>query len=205
VAESRSADPTEAAWSRLHVRASEALAADSGARLSPDGRMLRLTVVDREFDIDVPARQITYAEGERPAVSAHIRILILHYLAAAGQAHVANGLATFREFEGGDLYYPAFKSRVIDRIVGTFGAAPGVLRQVGETLGAEPVNAGDVGFRVPFFPKLPIVVVLWLGDDEVSPAANVLFDANAGLVLPTEDLAVAAEALVHRLIEVSKR
>jgi len=118
---------------------------------------------------------------------------------------VANRLATFREFEGGDIYYSVFKSRAIDLIVKAFGTAPEVLKHVGEMLGAEPVKTGNVGFRVHFFPKLPIVVVLWLGDEEVPPSANILFDANAGKILPTEDLSIAAETLVHSLIEISRR
>ncbi len=116
---------------------------------------------------------------------------------------MAGKLSTLREFEGGALYYPVFKSRAIDVIVKTFGAAPDLLRRAGEALRAEPVKMGDVGFRVHFFPKLPIVVVLWLGDEEVSASANILFDESAGKILPTEDLSAAAEALAQRLVSIS--
>ncbi|MEK6987055.1 MAG: DUF3786 domain-containing protein, partial [Candidatus Thermoplasmatota archaeon] len=156
-------------------------------------------------DLDLPAREIRYVVGEKADLSLHLQMLILHYVAGAGRAEVANRLATFREFEGGDIYYSVFKSRAIDLIVKAFGTAPEVLKHVGEMLGAEPVKTGDVGFRVHFFPKLPIVVVLWLGDEEVPASGNILFDANAGRILPTEDLSIAAETLVHRLIEISRR
>ncbi len=202
---SRHADPLEASWNQLHLRSPKSLAADSGAKLLPDGNVLRLKVVDREYDIDLSAREIGCVDGTRADVSVHLQILILHYLAEAGKALVANRLATFRDFEGGDLYYSVFKSRAIDPIVQAFGNAPEVLQHIGKVLGAEPVKTGNVGFRVHFFPELPIVVVLWLGDEEVPPSANILFDANAGKILPTEDLAVAAEALVHSLIEISRR
>lgn len=202
---SRQADPLEASWNQLHLCAPKALAADSGATLVPDGNVLRLKVVDRECDIDLSAREIRYVGGNKADLSVHLQILILHYIAGAGKAQVADRLATFRDFEGGDIYYSVFKSRAIDTIIEAFGTAPEVLKHVGEVLSAEPVKTGNVGFRVHFFPKLPIVVVLWLGDEEVPSSANILFDANAGKILPTEDLSIAAETLVHSLIEISRR
>lgn len=200
----RPADPLEPAWTQVRSYAPETLAEDAGAKLLQGGTILRLKVMDRDCDVDVSAREVRWAEGEQEGPSAHLRILILHYLVRAGKANVANEIATFREFEGGDLYYSVFKTRAIDPIVKAFGTAHEDLRRVGEILGTEPVKMGSVGFKVHFFPKLPIVVVLWLGDEEVPPSANILFDANAGKILPTEDLSIAAEVLVHRLIDVSR-
>lgn len=202
--ESRSDDRLGASWDRLRLSTPGTLAEACGARLLPEANVLRLKVVDRECDLDLSARRIRYVADETADLSLHLRMLILHYVAGAGNAEVAGRLATFREFEGGDVYYSVFKSRAIDQVVKAFGTAPEVLKHIGETLRAEPVKTGTVGFRVPFFPKLPIVVVLWLGDEEVSASANILFDASAGTILPTEDLAIAAETLVHRLIEMSR-
>ena len=203
--ESRPDDRLGASWSRLERSAPRALASDCGATLLPDTDVLRLRVVDRECDLDLPAREIRYVVGEKADLSLHLQMLIIHYVSGAGKAEVANSLATFREFEGGDVYYAVFKSRAIDPIVKAFGTAPEVLKRIGEAIGAEPVKTGDVGFRVHFFPKIPIVVILWLGDEEVPASANILFDANAGRILPTEDLSISAETLVHRLMEISRR
>jgi len=200
----RQADALDAGWNRLRSQDPKTLAEDAGAEWSPDRHALRLQVVDRECIVELSTREIRWAGGVGADVGPHLRILILHYLAGAGNAQLANQLATFREFAGGDLYYPAFQSRAIDAVVRAFGTAPEVLRRTGERLGAEPVKTGSVGFKVHFFPKLPIVVVLWLGDEEVPTSANVLFDASAGEILPTEDLSVAAEVLVHRLTELSE-
>jgi len=195
----------ESAWNEVCSSAPEALAKGAGAKLLQGGSILRLEVMDRECDIDLFRREIKCAGGDQEGLSPRLQILILRYLAGAGKAEVANEIATFREFESGDLYYSVFKSRAIDPIVKTFGTAHKDLRRVGETVGAEPVKMGSVGFKVRFFPKLPIVVVLWLGDEEVPPSANVLFDANAGKILPTEGLSIAAEVLVHRLIDLSRQ
>lgn len=199
------AEAFEVGWERLSSHTPKALAANSGAILMPDGRTLRLKVMDRECEIDLKNRKIRYASDRKAEVGMHIQILILHYLAGAGNAQLSNRLATFSEFEGGSIYYPAFKARAIDAIVRTFGNNPQVLRHIGAVLRAEPVSAGDVGFKLYLFPKMPVVVVFWAGDEEVPASANILFDANVGKMLPTEDLSVAGGVVVRWLTDISRR
>ena len=194
-----------AGWERVHSNVPKTLAANSGATLLPGGKALKLKMMDRVCEVDLSSRKIKYAGESRTEVSTYLQVLILHYLAGAGNAQMSNRLATFREFEGGAIYYPAFKARAIDMIVKVFGTSPDVLKHIGHVLRAEPVSTGDVGFRIHFFPKLPIVIVLWLGDDEVSPSANILFDANAGKMLPTEDLSVVGGAAIRWLVDISRK
>ncbi|MBU1915062.1 MAG: DUF3786 domain-containing protein, partial [Candidatus Thermoplasmatota archaeon] len=54
-----------------------------------------------------------------------------------------------------------------------------------------------------FFPKVPVVVILWQGDEEVASSANVLFDANAGKIMATEDLSLVGGTLTRRLIQLA--
>ena len=202
---SKQLEALTAGWDKVRSAIPRTLAANSGATLLPNGKTLKLKMMERECEIDLSAKSIKYTGDGRTEVSSYLQILILHYLAGAGNAQVSNRLATFREFEGGAIYYPAFKARAIDMIVKAFGASPDVLKHIGHVLRAEPVSTGDVGFRIHFFPKLPIVVVLWLGDDEVSPSANILFDANAGKMLPTEDLSVVGGAAIRWLVDISRK
>ncbi len=203
--EPKTYDPLRDNWNRLGSSTPEALAADSGAVPSPEPGVLRLKVIDQDCDVDLRGRGFRYASSDKGVPTLHLQFLILHYLAGARGVQIMDQLATLREFEGGALYYPVFKSRAIDVTIKAFSSAPDLLKGVGEALGAEPVKMGDVGFRVRFFPKLPIVVVLWLGDEEVSASANMLFDASAGKILATEDLSAAAEVLAQRLISLSGR
>jgi len=49
-------------------------------------------------------------------------------------------------------------------------------------------------------PRVWLAVVVYKGDEEFSPAANVLFDAAAANYLPTEDLAVLGGYLASKLV-----
>jgi hypothetical protein len=192
------------AWEKVSTLEVNTLASNTGASLIAGTKKLALKVLDEECIIDLEKRTIAYSGRRTGSISMHIQILILHYLIGAGNAQLANRPATFRDFEGGAVYYTAFKSHTIDPLVNVFGKNPELLKHVCDAMRAERVDTGSVGFRMEFFPKVPITVVLWLGDEEVPTTANMLFDANAGKILPTEDLTVLGGVLVRRLKQLAK-
>ncbi len=194
----------EDSWGKLTAIDPRTLATNANATMKPEAATLLLKVMDEDCAVNLSDRTIECTSRLPGGPNDHLQILILHYLLGAGNAQVANRLATYREFEGGALYYQAFKGRTIDRLVREFGERADLLKHVGDAVHAEPVKMGSVAFRVNFFPKLPITIVLWLGDEEVPASANLLFDANAGQMLATEDLSVLGGELVSRLIELAK-
>jgi len=194
----------ELSWSKIAGDTLESLSRNSGARLVKGKKALSLRLIDRDCVVDFESRTIRWSNHNAQELGKHLQILVLHYLAGAGKAQIANRLVTYRDFEGGAIYYPAFKVRSINRIVREFGSEPSTLQHLGDAVKAERVELATVGMRAYFFPKLPIVIALWMGDEEVPSSANILFDANAGNIMPTEDLSVAAGVLVGRLIEISR-
>ncbi len=197
-------DALDDAWSRLSAMELSVVVSNSGSSLKPGSKVLALKVMDEESLIDITGRKMSYNGRRTSAPGLHLQVLILHYLLGAGNAQLANKPATYRDFEGGALYYSAFKARTIDPLVKEFGQRPDLLRHVGDAMHAEALKLGSVGFKVNFFPKMPVTIILWLGDDEVAASANLLFDANAGRILPTEDLSVLGGALVTRIRELAR-
>ncbi|UCD92786.1 MAG: DUF3786 domain-containing protein [Methanobacteriota archaeon] len=125
--------------------------------------------------------------------------LIVHYLNGAKDIPLSNELISFRELYGGDVYYLAFKNRCIENIRRTFESQPEKLVERGVAIGGEKADIGDYSVRIPVFPKIPITVVIWMGDEEVPTTANALFDKTAGEMLHTEDLAAIGEELARVL------
>jgi hypothetical protein len=187
------------AWESISFLVPKTVAAYSGARLKEGSKDLILRLLDKDCVVKIKERTMSYAGGEE--VSSYLQTLVLHYLEGAGKAQLANRMATFRDFPGGAIYYPAFKARAIDLIVAKFGQRPDLLRHVGEVLRAEPMDVGTVSFKAYLFPKMPIGIILWQGDEEIAPSANILFDENAGRILPTEDLSVGAGFVVRRIVQ----
>jgi hypothetical protein len=197
-------DVLKAAWSKTTLHDLNMLATNSGASVRKGTKQLILRMIDRDCVVDFGAKTIRYADAKSADVSQHLQILILHYLEGSGHAQLANRLVTFREFHGGAIYYPAFKARAIDPVVKEFGEKADLLKHIGDAIRADPSEVGTVSFRAHFFPKVPVVVILWQGDEEVSSSANVLFDANAGKILATEDLSLVGGTLTRRLIQLAR-
>jgi len=191
------------AWDAVSGRDLAAVAAPSGAAIDPGSGRLVLRVMDRDCEVDVVSRRMSYGD-DGSDVRPHVQVLVLHYLLGAGSAEPSGNMVTFREFPGGALYFPAYKKRTLDLVVSRFGSDPEALAKTAERLGATRVGKATVSFGVQFFPKLPVELYLWAGDDEIPASANILFDECAGKMLSTEDVTVVAGTLCSRLLALSR-
>lgn len=73
-----------------------------------------------KYDVDLQKRSVFSTSCNAPAKD-HISIIILHYLIQTLKLKIlpkATGKwISFRQLEGGEGYYPAFKKRAIDPII----------------------------------------------------------------------------------------
>ena len=129
-----------------------------------------------------------------------IAIVLIHYLLTADGTPPADRWLAFRELPDGLFYAQAFAGHAEGEIAQKFGANVAGFRNAAAALGGQPLDLADASFRFQAFPRLAVAVLLWAGDDEFPAQARVLFDANAGHYLPTEDLAGTGDWLAHKLV-----
>jgi hypothetical protein len=68
--------------------------------------------------------------------------------------------------------------------------------------GGKPLDGlGDCGFLFKLFPRLPVALIHWRGDDELPSYSKILYDVSASNYMPTHGLAALTEFLIHRLVE----
>lgn len=60
--------------------------------------------------------------------------------------------------------------------------------QRGEALNAEKVRYGDAAIKLFPVPRVPVTIILWRGDDEFPPRADLLFDSTCELQVPVDIL-----------------
>jgi hypothetical protein len=87
-----------------------------------------------------------------------------------------------------------------DPLVPVYGDEPEKLGRVGEALGFLPEAAGR--WHYALFPKMPVKIVYYEGDDEYPPNIPVLFDKTAIQVYKFEPLAVLYGCFRHALAAV---
>jgi hypothetical protein len=132
-----------------------------------------------------------------------VAILLLHYLLRADGSPPTGRWLAFRELPDGMFYAQAFTARaeaVLARGLDEQEDAwrQGLRRKIA-TLGGQELDMADESYRLLALPLLPVAVLLWRGDAEFPAEARILFDANAGRCLPTEDLAGIGDWLAHHL------
>jgi hypothetical protein len=81
-----------------------------------------------------------------------------------------------------------------------FGKEPDLLLNAAGQLGGQKADYGDTAVTINAFSRVPIMMVLWRGDEEFAPQGSVLFDATVSDYLPTEDITVLCETIAWRLI-----
>jgi hypothetical protein len=151
-----------------------------------------------DYNIQFKERSITMSNG-KPFHNLFKIGIILHYLVYAKDKPIANRLISFRELWGGNEYYSAFDNRVLKPLTSYFAKKPELLIDAGCRVGGEAITKGDYGISIPALPRVPLTILFWTGDEEVQPAANVLFDSSANEQMETEALVWLAIATVSEL------
>jgi len=122
-----------------------------------------------------------------------LSVLILRYLIGRSKRgfHPYGEWISFKETDGGKLFWPNFSDRAIKPLVECFKQDPnGTIQILMENLGGRTVEGGDVAIEVETFPGVFVRILFWRGDEELPPAATMLFDCGLTEVYIMEDVAV---------------
>jgi hypothetical protein len=182
------------AWNDLESKNLAEVAANAGADMKDEDLVLMHFVTP--CVVSPRERSVTEKDEE---LAPPVKLLVLHYLLGCDARMPVGRPISFAQAPSGNMYFAAYKPRVIDRLAEEFGADPQRLEKAGEKLGAERLPMGDASVRLRVFPKMPVIVTIWKGDSELPASATLLFDELAPEILPTEDLAVLGAHVVQRL------
>lgn len=163
------------------------MAEKAGADFDSRDQSINLSFINRAYRVESPGGKIFTADGK--AAQLYQSILILHYLVTADGTPLDGRWIAYRHLPGGDIYIEPFNNRAIRPFLKTFGNDPEQFRKAAMALGGKQVQMSGIGMTVPVFPRVPICFVIWPGDEEMPPSANILFDGKAASYLPTEDYA----------------
>jgi hypothetical protein len=158
-------------------------------------RTYRLSYPDFVFS-DPEAR----AEAAEKEIPLQEQVLVLHYLQGAGRSRVTGSWVAYREIPGAGFYFSVFAKRAIEPLKKVFGNNLEGFETAATALHGQPIEAGDAGYEFALFPKTPLQLIVYKGDDEFPPEANILFDAGIKDQLSPEDAAWLASLLVYRLL-----
>ena len=160
-----------------------------------DGKEFYVNLMGREYAVAHPEYAIRATDGGALPPLPTQTFLLRYLLEGKTVADRGNWL-TFREMPWGELYIKPYTGRVLTRAAFTFGTRLAAFVAACEKMGAVPVNHGDAGYQFDFIGGYRIQILIWEGDDEFPPNAQVLYSDNFVDGFAAEDRVVAGDILV---------
>ena len=174
---------------------------DATARLQDiqwDGREFYVNLLGREFAISHPIYAIR-AMDEAPLPPLPVQTFLLRYLMESKTVAWAGNWKTFREMPWGELYIKPYTGRVLTRAAFTFGTRVAAFKAACEKMGATPIKHGDAGYQFNLIGKYAMQIIVWEGDDEFPPNAQVIYTDNFAEGFAAEDRVVAGDILISTI------
>ena len=187
----------------LQKKSIEHIAGHAGFEVKSGNRITQ-NFLDRNYSISYPDFEFKDRYEDERDVPIQEQVIILHYLLGAEAVPAISGKwISYREIPDASFYFSAFVKRAVDPLKKVFGMNISGLKKAALQIHGSTIEAGDAGFEFQIFPKVPMQMILWHGDEEFTPEANILFDNKTGDILSPEDVAWMAGMTVYRLIALS--
>ena len=172
--------------------------ADAQARLHGvkwDGNEFYVNLLGREFAISHPEYAIRALDGgSLPPLPT--QTFLMRYLLESRDVAWSGAWKTFREMPWGEMYIKPYTGRVLTRAAFTFGTRVAAFRAAAEKMGAAPLTHGDAGYEFDLVGGYKMRILVWEGDDEFPPNAQVLYSDNFAEGFAAEDRVVAGDILI---------
>ena len=163
-----------------------------------DGIKFYVNLLGREYAISHPGYALRPLDGGAlPPLP--VQTFLLRYLLESKASAWAGEWKTFREMPWGEMYIKPYTGRVLTRAAFTFGTRLGAFKAGAEKMGAKPVKHGDAGYEFDLIGDFKMRILVWEGDDEFPPNAQVLYSDNFADGFAAEDRVVAGDILISAI------
>ncbi len=163
-----------------------------------DGAEFTVTLLGRTFAIAHPGYAIR-ALDNGPVPPLPTQTFLLRYLLESRDVAWAGEWKTFREMPWGEMYIKPYTGRVLTRAAFTFGTRVSAFKAAAEKMGALPLKNGDAGYQFDLIGGYRMRLLVWEGDDEFPPNAQVLYSDNFAQGFAAEDRVVAGDILISTI------
>ena len=155
-----------------------------------DGKRFSVTLLGVSYAISWPE----YAIDPVPALP--VQTFLLRYLLECRDTPWQGTWKTFREMPWGEMYIKPYTGRVLTRAAFTFGTRVDAFRSACEKMGGISLPHGDAGYQFALLPGYHMQILVWEGDEEFPPNAQVIYSENFAQGFAAEDRVVSGDILI---------
>ena len=173
----------------------------SGAQFDDGSGSYLLEFLQERYHIAPKNQVIEPVAGPIPAggPSIDLQVILLSYLISAREIPLTDRLVAVGSLKGGKCFFQGPHSFPLDPLIELYGRDPQGFLNRGLSLGGVKEDYGDVSVRFAALPRVPVVMVLWKGDEEFPPRLSVVFDASIDQHLPLDVIYGLVAEICHRM------
>ncbi|MEM5785664.1 MAG: DUF3786 domain-containing protein [Syntrophobacteraceae bacterium] len=117
-----------------------------------------------------------------------LHLVVLHYLLGARDEPLSGKWISEKDLPSGTFFFQGPHALPTESLTNTFDAHPELLELGARRIGGEKSNPGDLSYQFRVLPRIPLLTLCWLGDDEFEPSFHILFDETIMRHLGSLDL-----------------
>lgn len=158
-----------------------------------DGQWMTVPLMTETLRVSLPEFGF---DGPEPPVPT--QILLLRYFTSGRLVPSEGRFLAYRDMPWGEVYFRQFQGRCLIRCAWMFHGKLAHAPAVCTALQGTPLGKCDAGFQFSFLPGLQMQLLLWEGDEEFPPSAQILFSDNFPTAFSAEDMAFVGDILLNR-------
>ena len=133
------------------------------------------------------------------------KILLLRFLLEGDAAMYLGKLLSYRDLPWGEVYYKQFQGRCIQRLARSYGNQTDKFSVIMQGLHGCKKEYGDAAYEFELLNGIHLCFILWEGDEEFPPSAQILFSDNFPAAFWAEDAAYIGDIVMEYMKRYEKR
>ena len=183
-----------AAMARLKGRDPKEIARNAGIRYDEKAQVFHIPTMGMDVTVSYPDYHFT------PELPGWHRLVILHYLDLADSFPLTGKEIPFGQMKSGMVRGGGIDRRCELVIQNLKNLNEDTLTEICKRIGGEPiVSNADAAYQIPFLPNFPVVLKIWLPDEDFPASGRLLLDSSADHYLTIEDAVTVAEIILEKL------
>jgi hypothetical protein len=178
-----------------------------GVPYDEDKKVFDIWLLGSRYQISHPEYEITHIDDEMgyyPLEAINAKILILRYFLEGKLTPAGDEFYTYKEMPWGDVYFKQFQGRCMMRLAYGYGNKLSVFSQIMKRMGATQLSYGDCAYEIEFLKGLRLRYILWSGDEEFPPSAQIQFSDNFPEAFQIEDMAFVCDIITGMIKALEK-
>ncbi len=180
--ESIAASGIKESWDMLGTRDPHEVQTGAFAEYEPQSKTYTVSCLGQRIAVSLRERRLfSFTEAGKVLLEKYpeyAKLSLLRYLTHAQDRPLSGELVKPSQLPGGDFFVSGSHVLPLARIARVFDHRPDMFVHQGQILGGTRTEHGDAALQLLPFPRIPLYLVLWFGDNEFPAWATLLVDKN---------------------------